>query len=171
MQLLAIFLTSLNNWAVPVAIYWQKYGLFKERPENFVGVNIWGVVMDVFLASLINITILNFVSNYKDYVNVSNILVALSWGLAFTAAVHIFMATSYWRVWIMPLPWRWNLAGYWHMVSMTLQMSFAFFPLVILAQSPNLLFLPATQDALIKVAGLGVLFLISLYFEKSARPW
>lgn len=176
-----ILLTSLNNWGVPVLIYWKKYGLFKKRPAGFIGCNFWGVIMDVFLASSINIVILTYILSRPAYITNANIINALILGFVFTVIIHFFMAVTYWKVWIMPKPWHWNLAGYWHMISMTLQMSFAFFPLILFWLNPNLIFQPDAKATFSLVGVFAVLFLISLYycnrglkigrFEISGKPW
>lgn len=159
-----VFFTILGDWAIPFFLFWKTWGLFKKRPEGFVGTNFWGIIMDVLLASAVNIVILNYILSYKSYTTDMNIFLALILSFAFTVFIHIFMAVTKWKIWIMPTPWHLNLAGKWHLISMTLQMAFAFFPLIMFWQNPSLISMADTQKTLIMVGILGTLFLISLYF-------
>lgn len=160
----AVFFTILGNWAVPFFLFWKTFGLFKKRPQGFVGTNFWGIIMDVILASAINIIVLNYILLYKSQVTYMNIFYSLILGFAFTVFIHFFMIITNWKIWIMPKPWHLNLAGKWHLVSMTLQMAFVFFPLIMFWQNPSLINTHDAQKMLIIVGILVALFLISLYF-------
>lgn len=166
------FITALGNWGIPVAIYAKKYGLFKKRPKGFVGCNFWGVIMDVFIAGAINLVILNFLLTVSLKISQNDLIVSLVLGFLFMAVIHFFMAVTSWKEWIMPKPWHWNLAGYWHMVSMTLQMAYVFYPLVLLTKTPQLLEIFITRTTIVIVIILCLLFLAALLeCKRTGKPW
>ncbi len=181
MLILIVLLTAINNWAIPVVIYASKFGLFKKRVEGFVGCNFWGVVMDVFIAGVINVAVWNYLASFAITLSSADIVKALMFGVLAAAGTHIIMAATAWKEWIMPEPWRWNAGGYWHMVSETIQMAYVFLVLVTLADRPELLALPTTQLTLLVLVVLGILFLLALSakdkdivlgdLELSAQPW
>src|SRR5574340_1533872 len=128
--LFVLALSVVNNWLVPLTIYASKFGLFKKRPKEFIGCNDWGVVMDVILAGAINLTIWQYLLTIDPVIKQEDLVKALLGGFGFMVVTHFWMAVTFWKEWIMPEPFRWNAGGYWHMVSMTLQMAYAFYPLV-----------------------------------------
>lgn len=174
-------LSCLNNLIIPYVIYTKKFGLFKRRPPEFIGVNMWGIIMDGILAGLINILTLNLLLEVKLSLNLENIIFAILLGFSFMVVCHIYMAAKKWKIWIMPFPWRWNLAGYWHMISMTIQMSFCAYGFVILAKSPILFTETITQYTLLLIFFLSSLFLLALRLHTkglkvrrihiSHKPW
>jgi hypothetical protein len=171
----------LNNLIIPFVIYFKKYGLFKKRNKNFIGCNAWGIIMDGFLAGLINITALNFLLALKPKILLDDIKIALFMGLASMIFAHLWMSARRWKIWVMPQPWHWNSAGYWHMVSMTIQMSFLFYPLVIILKNPPLLAEPITKPSIIFISLLTLLFLLAFHlsnkglkigrFHLNKEPW
>lgn len=157
-----LIFTAVNNWVIPIIIYASKFGLFKKRPAKFTGCNWWGVVMDVIIAGLINLVILNYLLTTSSKFMAENVLAAFILGLASTIAIHIFMALTHRKEWIMPRPWKWNEGGYWHMISMTLQISYCFYPLVLFYREPKLLELFLTQATILLIVVLGAFFLLAL---------
>jgi len=155
-------LGAILDWGIPVVIYWRKFGLFKKRPRGFVGCNSWGVVMDVFLAGGINLAVFDYLLSMKRLIGPEEILAALLLGLFGMMAIHVWMALTFWREWIMPTPWRWNVGGYYHMFSMAVQFSFAFLPLVLFWERPELLRLSSTRLLVLMVLVGGILFLLAL---------
>lgn len=179
--LIILSASCINNLIIPFAIYIKRYGLFKNRNKDFIGCNVWGIVMDGVLAGLINIIALNFILTIQPKLLTHEIKLALFWGMAASVGIHVLMATTAWKIWIMPRPWHWNLAGYWHMISFFIQMSFLFYPLIIIWQQPLLLSEKITKFSLGSVFFLGILFFLSLYFSRRGlkigklfidhRPW
>jgi hypothetical protein len=171
----------LNNLIIPFVIYFKKYGLFKKRNKNFIGCNAWGIIMDGFLAGAINLTALNFLLALKPKILMVDIKIALFMGLASMIFAHLWMSARRWKIWVMPQPWHFNSAGYWHMVSMTTQMSFLFYPLVIILKNPSLLSAPITQFSLILISLFTFLFLLAFHlsnkglkigrFHLNKEPW
>ncbi len=181
MLVLILFLTAINNWAIPVLIYRAKFGLFKERSEGFIGCNFWGVVMDVVIAGAINIVVWNYLASLPMSVTSIDVEKALIFGILATVGTHIIMAATSWKEWIMPEPWHWNAGGYWHMISETIQMTYVFLVPITLADRPGLLTSPLTQVTLLEIFVLGICFLLALSlknkdivignWEISAEPW
>jgi len=178
---LIVILTSINNWVVPIVIYACKFDLFKKRPAGFVGCNFWGVIMDVFLASAINLVITNLLILFWEPISGKNLLTSLIISFSITVLLHIWMAVKPWKVWIMPKPWHWNLAGIWHWFSMTIQFAYGFYLLVILAHNPARFLFPENQISLFLAAVLGAVFLWCVQHDKvdhrlgpikiSGKPW
>lgn len=166
LQLLLIItiFSWVSNLIIPLAIYIKKYGILKKRPEEFVGCNAWGIIMDGILANLMNITAMNFYIENRMPINPENIKISLLIGIVITAISHVTMAVREWEIWIMPSPWRWNEAGYWHMVSMTLQMAFFTYALVTIIQNPGLLLEQITIISMIFMSVWILFFLVALYF-------
>lgn len=121
--------------------------------------------MDGLLAGLINATALNFLLEIQPKILAADIKIAFWSGLAAMVGAHVFMSVRKWPVWIMPRPWHWNMAGYWHMTSMTLQMSFLFYPLVVILRNPTLLSSRITILTLTLASFSAVLFLVLLYLS------
>lgn len=166
--ILVIVVTAINNWLIPVLIYRKKFGLFKQRPAGFVGCNFWGVIMDVFLAGCINLVVANYYLTYG--LNINFMLGSLILSVLATMFIHVLMAVKPWKVWIMPSPWKWNEAGYWHMFSMFAQFAYGFYPLVLISQKPDLLYRPETVITLAAAGLFGILFLVSLrYCNRGAQ--
>ncbi len=159
---LVALLTAFVNWLIPVLIYRKMFGLFKPRPKNFSGCNWWGVVMDVILAGLINIVVLNYILSADIIISIQSVGLAIILGFLAMGGLHVFMAVSAWKEWIMPKPWHWNAGGYWHMVSATVQFSYLAYPLVLLVNYPSLWKLNTTLGTTIILIFLTGLFIISL---------
>lgn len=154
--------SCLNNLIIPYVIYFKKYGFFKKRKKGFIGVNMWGIIMDGILAGLINIITLDYLLEIKQRMYMQDILFSLVSGFLFMVCCHIYMSVNKWKIWIMPKPWKWNEAGYWHMVSMTLQMSYIAYCLLILFKNPILLTQTSTQLMLGSTLLLGLLFVLAI---------
>lgn len=180
--LFGILIASLiNNLLVPFAIYYHKYGFFKKRKKDFIGCNTWGIIMDGILAGLINIVALNLLLTIKPQVETEDIKIAFILGLAAMATAHIYMVVAKWRIWIMPRPWQFNLAGYWHIISMTLQMSFLFYPLILILKNFSFLDYDIVKISVILIFFFALLFLLCLKLSKkgvkigklyiSNKPW
>jgi len=179
-----IFSASLfNNLIVTYIIYYRRYGFFKKRPARHIGVNGWGIVMDGILAGCMNLVAINFLYEIRPNVTAADLFTAFV--VAFVASVfcHILMAVRKWRIWIMPKPWHWNEAGYWHMFSMTAQFFFLAYPLILLFKNNSLLYSPITKTSGLLFFILLVLFSSALYcydnkkelsigkFGIRSRPW
>lgn len=88
--------------------------------------------MDGIAASLINFVVAKYLLEMKVPVQNYNVMLSLIMGFSIMICAHIWMSIRKWEVWIMPKSWKWNAGGYWHMISMTLQMAFLAYPLVLL---------------------------------------
>lgn len=177
-----ILLASLlNNLLVPFAIYYQKYGFFKKRNKDFIGCNTWGIIMDGILAGLINIIAFNLLLEIKPRLELESLTMAFVLGFLSMVAAHTWMSVNRWKIWIMPRPWHWNMAGYWHMISMTLQMSFLFYPLILILKNPFLWEKALVKISLIVITFFALCFGLSLQLMKkgvrigkfriSNKPW
>jgi len=168
--ILVIIASWFNNFLIPLIIYAKEFSLFKKREKDFVGICTSGLIMDGFLAMLINIVILNFLLETGSVVNLANVEIATIAGFISMICAHLFMALRKWRVWIMPQPWRWNAGGYWHMFSMTIQMAFCFYPFILLIESPQLLNERITQASIILEIIFVSLFLFVFWLGGKGQP-
>lgn len=180
--LFGILIASLlSNLFIPFAIYYQKYGFFKKRRKGFIGCNTWGIIMDGVLAGLINIAALNLLLDLNPIVEVEDIKMAFFLGFAAMILAHLYMVWAKWNIWIMPRPWQFNLAGYWHIISMTLQMSFLSYPLLLIWKNSSLLEKEIVRVSFMLIFFFSCLFLLSLKLMKkgvrigrlhiSSNPW
>ncbi len=179
--LLILSASCLNNLLIPFFIYYKKYGFFRKRNKNFIGCNSWGIIMDGILAGLINIVMLNLLLNIKLRVKIEDMIIAFILGFVSMLLAHIYMVVAKWKIWIMPKPWQFNLAGYWHIISMTLQMSFLFYPLILIMKNPFLWGEDIVQTSLTLIFFFALLFLLCLKLMKkgvkignlniSNKPW
>lgn len=149
-----------------MGIYYKKYGLFKKRGPDFIGINGWGIIMDGILACLMNITAVNFLLEIKPEILKEDLLLAFLCGLIFMISAHTYMSVKKWKIWIMPRPWQWNEAGYFHMFSTTIQVGFLTYPVILIIKNPALLSYKITQSSLIFFAFLLSLFILSLHLMK-----
>jgi hypothetical protein len=149
--LLVVAASCLNNLIIPFVLYYRKFG-FGPHPvkESFGegGCNGWGIIMDGFLAGAINVIVLNLLLGIKAKVVWEDIVIVLIAGFLSMVAAHIWMSLRRWKIWIMPRPWQWNGGGYWHMVSMTLQIAFVYYPLLLIVKNPLLLELGTVRVSL-----------------------
>ncbi|MDP2927154.1 MAG: hypothetical protein Q8N65_03415 [bacterium] len=162
--ILILCLSLLNNLLIPFAIYFRQFGRKGYRGQG--GCNIWGIVMDGILAGLINIIALNLLLELRFKVLVQDLTLAFLTGFISMVTAHIFMSVRRWKVWIMPEPWKWNAGGYWHMISMTLQMSFLFYSALLLLKTPSLLEKEMVQISLVSIFLLAGIFLLCLRLGK-----
>lgn len=161
--LLITIASFFNNLIIPYIIYAQKFGLFKNRQKDFIGVNGWGIIMDGLLAACMNVVAINFLYEVSPVLKPTDLILSLFIAIVLTTASHILMAVRKWKIWIMPRPWHWNEAGYWHMFSMTVQFFFLAYPLIILLENYNLLFSKIVQFSLFLFISLFILFIFALY--------
>lgn len=176
-----LFASSLNNLLIPFLIYYKKYGFFRKRNKDFIGCNAWGIIMDGILVGLMNITAFNLIYDLKSNLFIDDIKLSIFIGFLSMVATHIWMTVRRWKIWIMPTPGRFNSAGYWHMISMTIQLSFLYYPLILIGENSSLLQLEITIFSLMAGVLLSILFLLSLYFSRtglkiwklnlSNQPW
>lgn len=179
---IAIFILSLiNNLLVPFTIYYFKYGFFKKRNKDFIGCNTWGIIMDGILAGLVNITALNMLIDLHADIKTADIMISIILGFLFMLGAHFYMVWAKWKIWIMPRPWKFNLAGYWHLFSMTIQMSFLFYPIILVINNPLLWEKEIVKASFSAILILSILFLLCLILMKkgvklgfikiSNQPW
>lgn len=177
-----ILIASLiNNLLIPFAIYYKKYGFFQKRKNDFIGCNSWGIIMDGILAGAINIVALNLLSELKPKIKIEDIINAFILGFCAMIFAHSYMVLARWKIWIMPRPWQFNLAGYWHIISMTLQMSFLFYPILLILGNLSLLEKDIVKISLTLLFFFTLLFILSLKLMKkgvkigrlhiSSNPW
>ncbi|MBI4359046.1 MAG: hypothetical protein HY577_00420 [Candidatus Nealsonbacteria bacterium] len=165
--LLILCLSLLNNLLIPFAIYFRQFGRKGYRGQG--GCNAGGVIMDGVLAGLINLLALNLLFEIGPRLLFRDLALAFLVGFLSMVSAHVFMSLRRWEVWIMPRPGRWNKGGYWHMVSMTLQMGFLFYPALLLFQDPFLLERGMVQLSLFLIFLLAGLFLLCL--RRGKRDW
>lgn len=176
-----LILSLINNLLVPFTIYYFKYGFFKKRNKDFIGCNTWGILMDGVLAGLINIIALNMLITLGLQIKIIDVAVSTFLGFLFMILAHLYMVWAKWKIWIMPRPWKFNLAGYWHLFSMTVQMSFLFYPLVLVFENPYLWKSEIVKTSFFAILILAFLFLLCLILMKkgvkigfikiSNQPW
>jgi hypothetical protein len=123
---------------IPLFLYHRRYGLFKGKYKKKGGCNEWSFVMDGVAAGMINFAAAKYLWEIKMPIRTNEIMLSLATGFLIMIGAHIWMSVRQWEIWIMPKPWKWNEGGYWHMISMTLQMAFLAYPLILYWQSHNL---------------------------------
>lgn len=155
--IIVLILSWINNLFIPLFLYHRKYGLFRKKYKGGGGCNGWSFVMDGLLAGLMNIVVTNFLLEIGYHFSVNEIVIALGMGALLTFISHVTMSLQKWDIWIMPKPWKWNGAGYWHMISMTLQTGYFF--LVLIALFSNKIYI--SKDSVISTL---VIFSITLSF-------
>ncbi len=122
-----VFLTSLTaNFGVSLAIYYKKFGIFKKRPENFLGITTFGFLEDAVILPIINILALSLLLDNNLLPTKTEFIIFLFAGFVFSVLTHILFSVRNWEIWFMEEPWKWNLAGRWHMISLALQMTYLF---------------------------------------------
>lgn len=126
------------NLLIPLFLYHRRYGLGKKKYQGKGGCNGWSFVMDGLAAGMINYIAVLYLLELKAPIRTNEIMFSLAIGFLIMICAHVWMSIRKWEIWIMPKPWVWNEGGYWHMVSMTLQMAFLAYPLILLWTSHNL---------------------------------
>jgi len=167
--LIILLLSCLNNLLVPFAIYFKKFGSgYHPAKEKFAGgaCNVWGVIMDGLLAGAINVIALNLLLEIQPQLIWRDGFLVFLGGFLSMALAHVWMAVKQWRVWIMPRPGRWNEGGYWHMFSMTLQMGFLYYPLLIILENPRLWHESFVQLSLLTTSLFALVFVLCFRMGK-----
>jgi hypothetical protein len=122
------------NLFVPLFLYHRRYGLGKRKYKGKGGCNGWSFVMDGIAAGIINFIATRYLLELKAPIRTNEIMLSLVLGLIIMIFAHLWMSYRQWEIWITPKPGKWNEGGYWHMISMTLQMAFLAYPFVLLMQ-------------------------------------
>lgn len=119
------------NLFIPLFLYHRRYGLFKRQYKGKGGCNGWSFITDGIAAGMINFVIAKYLVELKAPMRTSDIFVSLGIGFMIMACAHFWMSFRKWEIWITPKPWKWNEGGKWHMISMTLQMAFLAYPIIL----------------------------------------
>lgn len=125
----AVFIISLIlNWLMQLSYYTLT---ISQNPHAFLGQRTLlqyytGVYGDGVIAPLINILAIYFFLfiNFKPKKNV----VLKMFGLALLTDIfdHLFWGLLKLTNWSMPKPFVWDFSGYWHMVSLPIQMTYLY---------------------------------------------
>lgn len=157
---IVVLFFQVANLYVPLYLYHRQYGVGKKKYKGGGGCNGWSFVMDGLLAGLMNIVVTNYLIQIQYIPSVREMFVALGFGIIAIIISHITMSIQNWDIWIMPKPWKWNKAGYWHMISMTLQVGyFSLVPIALISNRG----LINRDYTLFMVLLFAVLFLLFLY--------
>ncbi|MCL5675844.1 MAG: hypothetical protein M1120_01825 [Patescibacteria group bacterium] len=125
----AVFIISLFlNWLVQLFYYLVTVSY---NPGAFLGKRILldyttGVIGDGLIVPVINVFILNFLILSRVKLNKLVTIAVLVLSLLTDFLAHFFQGLLNLTNWSMPRPFQWNFAGYWHMVSLFLQMTYLY---------------------------------------------
>lgn len=169
---LGVYVVSLFlNWLVQLGYY--HYARRKD-PNAFTGQRTLldyhtGVIGDGIIVPLINILIAFVLLNLHFWPTRTLLVQAFGLALTLNALTHYFQARLALVNWSMPKPYNWNPAGYWHMVSFPIQISYLLlFFFALLGYWEKIMSSVLLRNATLSVFGLMFLFL--LLFLKDFRP-
>ena len=81
---------------------------------NFIS-SIFG---DGIILPVVNMLVVSFLLNNKEFVNRLTIICGLICGLLITIYFHAVQGIEELVNWSMPIPWHWNFFGFWHAIYM-----------------------------------------------------
>ncbi len=123
---LVFLLTIIINFGVSLLVYYKKFGLFKKRPEGFLGITTFGFIEDAVIMPLVNVLALSILLDAGLLPTKTELMLFLFVGFSFSIFVHVLFSMHNWEIWLMEEPWEWNAAGRWHMISLALQLGYLF---------------------------------------------
>lgn len=121
-----ITLSLINNWGVQLGYYIYRKA---KDPDAFWGQRTLlqyytGYIGDVIIVPLINILIYYFMVNIGYKPRLFELVGAYGAALVLDFFTHFYQGKTKMTNWSMPRPFRWNFAGYWHMISFPIQISY-----------------------------------------------
>ncbi|GEM_PF-6171004 len=160
MLFIGIFLVSaISNFGVSLLIYRHRYGLMKQRPRGFLGITTFGFLEDAVILPVLNTIIFSMLKGYDLLPNPFELALFLMLGVIASLIIHLLFSINDWKIWLKEEPWQWNAAGYWHIISLALQMAYFFFgayKIILLQEIP----FPFIKNSLIVCSSLLLVFAI-----------
>lgn len=126
MYFLILVASFILNYGVQLSYYiWTKW----RNPRAFGGQKTLlqyytGYIGDGIIVPLINILIYYIIVSIGYRVTSYELVAASVIALVLDAATHYVQGKMKMTNWSMPKPFQWNFAGYWHMVSLPIQVSY-----------------------------------------------
>ncbi len=172
MYVLILIASFVLSYGVQLSYYiWEK----RENPRAFVGQKTLldyytGWLGDGFIVPLINVLIYYVTVKMGYKLTPNDLLWAVGCALVLDFLTHFIQGKVKMTNWSMPHPFRWNFAGYWHMVSFPIQTTYLllFFRLIV----HNVRRLVDSWSVLAAIAGIFALmatFLVLYHFD-NRRP-
>ncbi len=122
--LLVFLVTIIVNFGVSLVIYYKKFGVFKKRPEGFLGITTFGFIEDAVILPIVNILTLSLLLDNNLLPTKTEFFFFLGAGVLVSIITHILFSLNNWEIWLMEEPWSWNGAGKWHMLSLAMQVGY-----------------------------------------------
>ncbi len=121
-----IIISLIMNWGVQLSYYLRSK---RKNKQAFAGQKTLlqyytGYLGDGIIVPLINILICYVIERSGVPITQNIIIGMLGVGILFDIAAHYFQGIFKLTNWSMPKPFRWNFAGYWHMVSFPIQIAY-----------------------------------------------
>ncbi len=122
--ILAISLTA--NWLVQLAYYFYK----KRRGPNVFGSHrtlldyYTGYIGDGMILPVLNVLIYLLLVSINFKPGALLVIFSLAIGVITDVVLHYFQGKKELTNWSMSKPYKWNFAGYWHMVSFPIQIGY-----------------------------------------------
>lgn len=153
---LIIILSLINNWGVQLAYYYYRVRKDKYafRGQKTLLQYYTGYIGDGLIAPVINILIYYSIVNTGYSLVLSDLVWCYVGGLTLDIVVHYIQGRYALTNWSMPYPFRWNFAGFWHMISFPIQIGY------LLLFGKVFATYGAEAWCLISIAGLMILFVV-----------
>lgn len=166
---LAVIIISLTlNWLVQLSYYIL---MTSRNPLAFQGQKtlleyLTGVIGDGVIAPIINVLVFIFFTTIHLKPQKKTIIKMFILALITDILVHFFQGAFSLTNWSMPKPFEWNFAGYWHMISLPIQMTYLYYFFYIVVKKWR----EVKKKTILKypvfaVLGLMLLFLVLFIFD------
>lgn len=166
--LVIIIVSLINNWGVQLAYYFYRK---RKDPKAFRGQKTLlhyytGYIGDGIIAPLINILIYYFMVNIRYKPTVYELIWVFVLAVLLDILTHFYQGKMKMTNWSMPRPFQWNFAGYWHMVSFPIQISYLLlFFWILVRNSERVVANQSMLAATAGVFGLMAAFLVLYHFD------
>lgn len=166
---LAVIIISLTlNWLVQLFYYIL---MTSRNPQAFLGqktlLEYWtGVLGDGVIAPIINVFVFFFFTTLHLKPQKKIVIKMFALALLTDILVHFLQGKLGLVNWSMPKPFAWNFAGYWHMISLPIQMTYLYlFFYSVIASKDRIKHNVFLIKLVLGVLGLMLLFVVLFLFD------
>lgn len=152
-----IVLSLVNNWLVQLIYYLRtkKDHLGQRTLLNYYT----GVIGDGVIAPIINVLVYFVMAAVQFTPSASQLILAIIGAILIDISIHFLQGKLGLVNWSMRVPYKWNFAGKWHMISLPIQVTYLLlFSFVLWSNTREVFLNPATTLAVNGVVILSIIF-------------
>lgn len=166
--ILIIIASLILDWLMQLSFYFYT---INQNPLAFQGQKtlleyLTGVIGDGVIAPIINVLVFVFFTTIHLKPQKKTIVKMFILALITDILVHFFQGAFSLTNWSMPKPFAWNFAGYWHMISLPIQMTYLYyFFYTMVVKWKEVKKNVVLKRSITAVFGLMLLFVVLFFFD------